>query len=1196
MKIKNQDKIEELLEETGMFAPEELERVREYLSGKGDISVISGFALRDMSCVRSETAEEGEWLISDMVSDGNEGADKLSEVLFAAGGTSCFRMLPWGMHDRNMEILMSDPAKKAAVVAAQVGTTQWMCDDTLKPLMNMAGEDVDVLRRAAEYQYKTPLGKLAALTVYFCLKYPEAEVPGKDGAGVAPIDGADAELMREYEEVLIQNLDDLYEGRLSEEEICRIGEAVRKEEIDGAILEMVEDVCVNTPLLRTVSGTAFVNFPLSRKLQGMLKICLSSSMEETLDNMSCMDLRGYLEKGGRALDDILEIDSMEYIAWAADGGYKNILKEQFRSHREAYLKYMEGADFDIYKSMVSVVKELDPAFHKGQKDKVLSRQRKKVVDAFVEAVDAASGADVKRYLEGGEETADFMSLEGKIAYQGSRWGGSHWHLLEGYRKTYGYDSFCTRCEAALMVCRAFHNYSYLFGKSNMDKERINKIFGAVDAMGLPLRVQINAYGDMYEAFFTESDKKTFEQVVGQIFRQYLETRREEAVAAIQGTGSTGRNFGLGLLAEKPEENRQLILSFAQDSSKTVRERLLGILDGKKEWEQDVVGLLSSKKATEREIAVRVLAKWDEAAYAPVLARALEKEKNTKVRALLQDVLHLERGPVEENMPTGEELVKTLHKGNRKRGLAWAYDTPFCVVHTKQGEEAAEEYLQAILLGYSAMSPFGASAAAASLAQTLEERELALYMNELFDKWMAAGAEAKKRWVMYAASVHGGGDIIHKMCRQIQEWPKASRGAIAVEAVQALAMNPLPQALMAVDDIWRKSKYKQVKDAAGTVLESTASRLGITMEELADRIVPDLGFDENMERCFDYGARRFKVAITAALEVEVFGEDGKKLKNLPAPGKRDDATKAAAAYEEFKQMKKLMKTVVQSQKARLERALSSGRQWSVGAWKNLFVKNPIMHQFAIGLIWGIYEEGLLTASFRYMEDGSFNTEDGEEFEFPQEGQEDVTQESPKDAQGRPAALGTGRRIGIVHPMDFTEESKRAWEEQLSDYEITQPIEQLYRPVFYVDQEEQDRKKLERFGGILMNDLSLGGKMQSLGWDRGPILDAACFDCFYREDPEVSMGAVLYFSGSCIWGFNEDATIYEAKFYRLKSTAAEAGTKQEESVYEKSSEKNACLLGEVPKRYFSEIVLQLTRATASGSGRNEDWKKKSGNATS
>ena len=71
--------------------------------------------------------------------------------------------------------------------------------------------------------------------------------------------------------------------------------------------------------------------------------------------------------------------------------------------------------------------------------------------------------------------------------------------------------------------------------------------------------------------------------------------------------------------------------------------------------------------------------------------------------------------------------------------------------------------------------------------------------------------------------------------------------------------------------------------------------------------------------------------------------------LPSPGKRDDEVKAAAAYDDFKQMKKQMKTTVSSQKMRLEMALSTGRQWSVESWKNLFVKNPIMHQFATGLI-------------------------------------------------------------------------------------------------------------------------------------------------------------------------------------------------------------------------------------------------------
>lgn len=48
------------------------------------------------------------------------------------------------------------------------------------------------------------------------------------------------------------------------------------------------------------------------------------------------------------------------------------------------------------------------------------------------------------------------------------------------------------------------------------------------------------------------------------------------------------------------------------------------------------------------------------------------------------------------------------------------------------------------------------------------------------------------------------------------------------------------------------------------------------------------------------------------------------------------------------------------------------------WQELFVKNPVMHQFAIGLVWGLYEKAALKATFRYMEDGSFNTVDEEEY--------------------------------------------------------------------------------------------------------------------------------------------------------------------------------------------------------------------------
>ena len=536
-------------------------------------------------------------------------------------------------------------------------------------------------------------------------------------------------------------------------------------------------------------------------------------------------------------------------------------------------------------------------------------------------------------------------------------------------------------------------------------------------------------------------------------------------------------------------------------------------------------------------------------YTQILSQALGTEKNVKVRTVLEDVLHMSAESAGGGAVTRDELIKELHKGNKKRSLAWAYETPFSAVHKKDGTEAGEEYLQAIFLCYCSMSPCGVNQSAAALARDLNEREFAVYVNELFDKWMEAGAEAKKRWVLYASAIHGGDDIVKKIYRQIQEWPREARGAIASEAVQALTLSASPQGLLTVDGIARKFKYRQIKEAAAKALEFAASQMGITTEELADRIVPNLGFNENMQRVFDYGERKFTVAITTALEAEVFDENGKKLKNLPAPGKKDDAVKAAEAYEEFKQMKKQMKATVSSQKMRLEMALSTERQWSVRAWKELFVKNPIMHQFAIGLIWGVYEDRKLVSCFRYMEDGSFNTEDEEEFMLPEAGRD-----------------GT---IGLVHPIELSVDSLKTWKEQLEDYEIVQPIEQLDRQVYYRTAEEDNQKKLKRFHGVIVNDLSLGGKLTAEGWYRGNTEDGGNFSTYYREDKELGLGAELYFSGTFAGGMNVDVTIYEISFFKADSLSARSYSKETE-----------CLLSEVPDRYFSEIVLQIAKATASG----------------
>ena len=154
--------------------------------------------------------------------------------------------------------------------------------------------------------------------------------------------------------------------------------------------------------------------------------------------------------------------------------------------------------------------------------------------------------------------------------------------------------------------------------------------------------------------------------------------------------------------------------------------------------------------------------------------------------------------------------------------------------------------------------------------------------------------------------------------------------------------------------------------------------------------------------------------------------------------------------------------------------------------------------------------------------------------------------------------------------------------MEDYEICQPIEQIDRTFYPITEEEAGMKAMERFGGCIVNDLSLGGKLLNLGWYRGSVEDGGGFYTYYREDMELGIGVELHFSGSFVGGENEDVTVYDASFYRAGEV------KRGSYVYDKAGEDKAYFLKDVPARYFSEIVLQLAKATASSQERNENWR--------
>jgi len=1154
----------------------DLEKIEAYLRG-GTESALEGLTKVDLNQISKDAQTEIWKMVQNLVTKKRDmEAARMCNVIYEIGGVNAGVLISeWVMHriaENPGGYELFSRAKMMAVRAQSMGTNKWLlvrrCFQELKEL---AQNDMSIIKEAiSNFQKDEVNGRLVLYTLYFLVKYPNP----KKGLLSEGVLAEDQPLLKDYEEIVVRNLDGLVGGvGISERDLKQYEEMILNGSARLASAKSIRRIRLHEFLCKLLGGCAFVNYRLSPVLGGFVAFCLHAAPDSTLDMMWEMDLRDDLAVRGGSYDDEFGMEPEALIRWAAErahenkvGGCTGILQIQLHKNKDIYLDYCRRASFEASQRMLKVIEEQDPKSYKEVIRSGRTEQQEKVIKLLVGSRITQNVQEACEYLRGERDLASLYPLE--ASYAGGMWGGyPQAAALRTYLEMYD-EEFYDRGLCFQTLCESWYSIRMLLyanmdcGGTNIDERRVRQAFRGLHKGGMDLGRQLHVLVAVYDSCYRREDKDNLLHIAKSIFTEYLTENRAEMVEAFHNGEAEARNFALLVFGEDAENYKAEILSYTQDSSKLVKETLQKLLQKQPQWKPDVYKLLESKKAAERELAIRVLSAWNDGTDLERMSTLYQTEKNAKVRGLLETVLQIDGGGDKkdaEGALTREDLVKELHKGGKKRSLAWVYETAMPVVHKTNGEPASEEYVQAILLSYVGMgSQLGVSKTAVMLAEDLNAGELAGFMCELFDKWMDAGAESKKKWVLYACAIHGGPEMVRRLHHQIQEWPNAARGAIASEAVAALALSPDPQALLIVDGISRKFKFKQVKAAAGKALEYAASQLGITKEELADRIVPDLGFDERMERKFDYGARSFTVTITTALEIEIFDGSGKKVKNLPAPGQKDDAEKAAASYAEFKLMKKQMKTVVSSQKARLEYALSARREWTKEAWEKLFVANPIMHQFAIGLIWGVYHENELLQSFRYMEDGSFNTEEEDEYTIPEDA-----------------------KISLVHPIELSKESLDNWKQQLEDYEIAQPLEQLTRPVYVRTQEEMESAALERFGGMVLNDMSLVGKMTTLGWYKGSVQDAGGFYTFYRED--AGIGVELHFSGTYVGGMGDDVTVYDARFY--KAGAIERGS----YCYDEVDKEKAIPLKDIPERYFSEIVYQLAKATASSKEKNEDWKK-------
>jgi hypothetical protein len=268
------------------------------------------------------------------------------------------------------------------------------------------------------------------------------------------------------------------------------------------------------------------------------------------------------------------------------------------------------------------------------------------------------------------------------------------------------------------------------------------------------------------------------------------------------------------------------------------------------------------------------------------------------------------------------------------------------------------------------------------------------------------------------------------------------------------------ALVHLDRMATSDKVEWVKEIAERKLVEWGKARKLTREQVADRLVPDLGLDAQGSLLLDYGPWTFRVGFDEHLAPFVRTVEGERLAAAPRPKKSDDPEKSRAAYERWKQLKEDVELVARVQVRRLETAMCSRRTWPREDFERSVVRHPLLRHLATRLVFAVVSGREVRSTFRVAEDLSYATVEDAPFELPA----DAT-------------------VAIPHPIELGAELASKWSGVLADYEIIQPFPQVGREVFRRSEKETEERELSRVVGAVLGSGKALHVFESRGWHRG-----------------------------------------------------------------------------------------------------------------
>jgi hypothetical protein len=348
---------------------------------------------------------------------------------------------------------------------------------------------------------------------------------------------------------------------------------------------------------------------------------------------------------------------------------------------------------------------------------------------------------------------------------------------------------------------------------------------------------------------------------------------------------------------------------------------------------------------------------------------------------------------------------------------------------------------------------------ADVRRVCQPGSLAELGRALWQRWLDAEMPSASRWVLDAQGLVGDDETARKVSLTIRSWRGTATTTRTSTGLDVLATIGSDVALMHLQGIADKAGHRGLRLLARRRIAELADAAGITLDELGDRLVPNLGLDPTGRTRLDYGRRAFVVGFDEQLRPYVLDADGKRRASLPKLGAQDDPTLAPAAYARFAGLKKDVRTVAADQIRRLERALVRQRRWEAPAFRRYLLDHPLMQHLVRRLLCATFEaSGAVRSTFRVAEDRSL-----------------------ADLADEPVALPADAIVGLAHPLHLGADLP-AWSEVFADYELLQPFPQLAREVYTVTGPDADRGTLARFEGRVTH-IGRIGALERRGWLRG-----------------------------------------------------------------------------------------------------------------